>query len=150
MADAKSETVHASCVLVGNRAVLIRGPAGAGKSSLALSLLDAAGTRIAFARLVADDRVQLAAVHRRLLASAPASIAGLLEVRGLGIRRIPYEPEAVVDLVVDLAANDADRLPAASATRTTVLGVDLPRLPVAAGVDPLPIVIAGLSTAVQA
>ena len=142
-----AETVHASCVLVGNRAVLIRGPAGAGKSSLALSLLDAAGTRIPFARLVADDRVQLAAVHGRLLASVPAAIAGLLEVHGLGIRRVPHEPEAVVGLIVDLAAHDADRLPVAGALATTILGVGLPRLPVAADADPLPIVIASLSTA---
>jgi serine kinase of HPr protein (carbohydrate metabolism regulator) len=145
-----AETVHASCVLVGNRAVLIRGPAGAGKSSLALSLLDAAGARIPFARLVADDRVQLAAVHGRLLASVPAAIAGLLEVHGLGIRRVPHEPEAVVGLVVDLAATDAERLPGAHAMATTVLGVALPRLPIAAGVDPLPIVFASLSTAAGA
>jgi serine kinase of HPr protein (carbohydrate metabolism regulator) len=150
MADAEGETVHASCVLLGNRAVLIRGPAGSGKSSLALSLLTAAGTLIPFAHLVADDRVQLTAVHGRLLASVPASIAGLLEVRGLGIRRVPHEPEAVVGLVVDLAANDADRLPAAAAMTTTLLGVDLPRLPVAPGADPLPIVIASFSTAAHA
>jgi serine kinase of HPr protein (carbohydrate metabolism regulator) len=146
-----AETVHASCVLVGNRALLIRGPAGSGKSSLALALLNAAGSPpIRFARLVADDRVQLAAVHGRLIASVPASIAGLLEVRGLGIRRVAYEPEAVVGWVVDLAANDADRLPAAGALTAAVLGVDLPRLPIAPGVDPLPIVIADLSTAAHA
>jgi serine kinase of HPr protein (carbohydrate metabolism regulator) len=150
MTETKGETVHASCVLVGNRAVLIRGPAGAGKSGLALALLGAAGTRVPFARLVADDRVRLVAANGRLLASAPESIAGLLEVRGLGIRRVPYEPEAVVGLVVDLAAPDVDRVPSGKALSSAILGVTLPRLPVAAPSEPLPIVIAALSTAAHA
>jgi serine kinase of HPr protein (carbohydrate metabolism regulator) len=145
------ETAHASCVLVGNRALLIRGPAGSGKSSLALALLEAGRTRaLPFTRLVADDRVQLAALHGRLLASVPAATAGLLEVRGLGIRRVPHEPSAVVGLVVDLAATDAERLPAGGALRTALLGVELPRLPVAPGADPLPIVIACFSSAAHA
>ena len=64
----------------------------------------------------------------------PASaLAGLIEVRGLGIRRLEHEPVAVVDLVVDLAAEDAERLPAAG--ETIVCGVRLPRLAVAAGAD---------------
>jgi serine kinase of HPr protein (carbohydrate metabolism regulator) len=143
---AGGETVHASCVLVGSRAALIRGPAGSGKSSLVLSLLNAAGARIPFTQLVADDRVRLAAVHGRLLASAPAALAGLLEVRGLGVRRLPHEPEAVVGLVVDLAADDADRIPSMGSAAITILGIALPRLPIAPQADPLPIVIASFST----
>lgn len=69
---ANSATVHASAVLVGSRAVLIRGPSAAGKSQLALELLEAARTGVLrFARLVADDRVYLEAVSGRLLARPP-------------------------------------------------------------------------------
>jgi HPr kinase/phosphorylase len=140
---ADAATVHASAVLAGARAVLIRGPAGAGKSQLALSLIQAADTGLLrFARLVGDDRVHLEARHRRLLVRPAAALAGLIEVRGLGIRRLDYEPVAVVGLVVDLAAEDAERLPAAS--ETVVLGVPVRRVPLAAGVAPLPPVLAAL------
>jgi HPr kinase/phosphorylase len=140
---ADAATVHASAVLAGARAVLIRGPAGAGKSQLALSLIQAADTGLLrFARLVGDDRVHLEARHRRLLVRPATALAGLIEVRGLGIRRLDYEPVAVVGLVVDLAAEDAERLPAAS--ETVVLGVPVRRVPLAAGVAPLPPVLAAL------
>ena len=86
-----------AAVLVGARAVLIRGPAGAGKSRLALELIQAAAAGPAgLRRLIADDRVHVAAAHGRLIARAPANLAGLLEIRGIGIRRLPYEPMAVV------------------------------------------------------
>ena len=114
---ADAPTVHASAVLTGARAVLIRGGAGAGKSKLALALIDAAQTGLlAFARLVGDDRVHLEPRHGRLLVKPAAALAGLIEVRGLGIRRLAHEPVAVVGLVVDLAADDADRLPESSET----------------------------------
>lgn len=145
-ASVAAPTVHASAVLVEGGAVLIRGPGGAGKSRLALDLLRAADNgALRFARLVADDRTQLAAAHGRLLASPPAALAGLLEVRGLGIRRLDYEPTAVVRLVVDLAAADADRLPATSSLQTTIDGITLPRIAVAKGEDPLPLVVATLT-----
>jgi len=134
-------TVHASAVLAGARAVLIRGPAGAGKSQLALALIQAADAGLLrFARLVGDDRVHLEAHHGRLLVRPAAALAGLIEVRGLGIRRLDCEPMAVVGLVVDLAAEDAERLPAAS--ETVLLGVPLRRLAVAAGADALAPVLA--------
>jgi len=146
MPEPAGETVHASCVLVGARALLIRGPAGSGKSQLALALIDAGRSgRLPFARLVADDRVRLAAVHGCLIASAPEAIRGLIEVRGLGIRRIEHEPRAVVGLVIDLASKDAARLPEPAAATCEVLGVRLPRLPVAPE-HPLPIVLACIST----
>jgi HPr kinase/phosphorylase len=130
-------TVHASAVLVGARAVLIRGAAGAGKSRLALALIQAARTGLLpFARLVGDDRVHLEAHHQRLLVRPAAALAGLIEVRGLGIRRLEHEPVAVVGWVVDLAAASAERLP--EAADTTISTVELPRLAVAAGADPLP------------
>jgi len=141
-------TLHASAVLVGAGAVLIRGPSGSGKSRLVLGLLDAAKAgRLRFARLVSDDRTEIAVAHGRVLAKPPAPLAGLLEIRGLGVRRLDYEPQALVGLVVDLAAEDGDRLPAAAGRTTELDGVTLPRLPVAAGQDPLPLVIGALTMA---
>ncbi len=138
---AEKPTAHASAVLAGARAVLIRGPSGAGKSRLALALLGAAECGLLpFARLIADDRVQLEPCHGRLLVRPANSLAGLIELRGLGIRPLPYEPVGVVGLVIDLAAEDAERLP--QTLESEVLGVRLPRLAVAAGADPLLAVLA--------
>jgi hypothetical protein len=138
-------TVHASVVLVGARAILIQGPSGSGKSRLALALIEAAQSgRLRFARLVADDRVALEACHGRLVARPPAALAGLIEVRGLGIRQVAYEPAAVVGLMAELAANDAQRLPTDG--DGVVSGIRLPRLAVASGEDPLPLVLAALAT----
>jgi HPr kinase/phosphorylase len=139
-----TSTVHASAVLVGSKAVLIRGPAGAGKSQLAWRLLWSAQP---FTRLVADDRVQLEARGGRLLARPAPALAGLIEVRGLGIRRVPYEEVAAVNLVVDLAAADAARLPPREAVEVAVEGVTLPRLPVAPGKPALPVVLAFFTSA---
>jgi HPr kinase/phosphorylase len=139
-------TIHASAVLVGARGLLIRGDSGAGKSQLVLRLISAAAEgRLAFARLVADDRVFVAAVHGRLVARPPRELAGLLEIRGLGIRRLPYESAAVIRLVVDLAAAATERMPAAAATETEIEGVRLPRLAVAPGEDPFSLVMASLT-----
>jgi HPr kinase/phosphorylase len=139
--------VHASAVLTGSRAVLIRGPAGSGKSRLALALIDAAKAGlIRFARLVADDRVELTVAHGRLLVSPPSSLAGLIEVRGVGIRRVVFETVAVAGLIVDLAAADGERMPSSSARLAEISGVSLPRLPVAPGADALAAVLATLNS----
>jgi serine kinase of HPr protein (carbohydrate metabolism regulator) len=136
-ADNPAATVHASAVLTGARALLIRGPSAAGKSSLTLSLLLAAQSGLLpFVRLVGDDRVHLEAHHGCLLVRPAAALAGLIEVRGLGIRRVAHEPVAVVGAVVDLAAPDAERMPSEPST-TTVCGIELPRLAVAAEGDAL-------------
>ena len=140
-------TVHASAVLVGARAVLIRGPSGAGKSRLALALIEAARTgTLRFARLVGDDRVHLEPANGRLLVRPAEALAGLIEVRGLGVRRLHHEPHAVVGLVVDLAAADAERLPEAERQHTVIAGVSLPRLAIAAGNEALPAVLAILTS----
>lgn len=147
MSNASGTTIHASAVLVGTRAVLIRGPAGSGKSRLVLSVLDAAAAGLfRFARLVADDRVQLEACHGKLLASPPGALAGLLEVRGLGLRRVPYEAPAVIGWVVDLAASGAERLPLPADQATTINGVTLPRIAIHACTDPAPVLVAALRT----
>jgi HPr kinase/phosphorylase len=141
-----SATIHAAAVLVGARAVLIRGPSGSGKSRLALELIQAAHSGPPhFAHLVGDDRVHVEAAHGRLLVRPAATLAGLIEVRGVGIRKLPYEPRAVVGLVVDLAAA-AERLPQADQQRTELEGVALARLAVAVGEPPLSAVLALLTS----
>ncbi len=141
-------TLHASAVLLGACAVLIRGPAGSGKSLLALRLLQTGETGLfTLARLVADDRTVLEAAHGRLVARPARELAGLIEVRGLGIRRVPYEPAAVVSLVVDLAVANAKRLPDPAESAAIIAGVTLPRIAVLPGCDPLPMVAAALATA---
>jgi HPr kinase/phosphorylase len=140
---APSTTVHASAVLVGARAVLIRGPSGSGKSRLALDLIDAARTgSLLFARLVADDRVHLDNADGRLLVRPAEALAGLIEVRGVGLLRMAYEASAVVGLVVDLATTAAARLPDQESLMTEIGGIELPRLAVASGIGALPGVLA--------
>ena len=136
-------TVHASAVVVGAKALLIRGPSGAGKSRLAMGLIEAAHRgALPFARLVADDRAYVECCNGRLLVRPAEALAGLIEVHGLGIRRLAFEPVAVVGLVVDLAASDAERHLAPAVSRTAIAGVTMPRLAVAAGADALPLVLA--------
>jgi len=142
-----SPTIHASAVLVGARAVLIQGPSGSGKSQLALALLEAARNgMLPFARLIADDRADIEAVHGRLLVRPAPTLAGLIEVRGLGIRRVACEAVAVVGLLVDLAAADAGRMPETGGQSREIGGITLPRLAVAAGQNALPLVLTYLQT----
>jgi len=134
-------TIHASAVLIGAKAALIRGPAGSGKSQLVWQLLQGAQDgALPFTRLVADDRAYVEAAAGRLLVRPAQALAGRIEIRGLGIRRLPYEPVAAVGLVVDLAAADADRLPSREAGETVIHGVTLPRLAVAPAQPALPLV----------
>jgi len=145
MMAAEESTVHASAVLVGAKAVLIRGPAGSGKSQLVWGLLkSAAQGGLPFARLVADDRVHVEKRSGRLLARPPQALAGMIEIHGLGIRRVEFEALAAVGLVVDMAADDASRHPETAVT--VVAGVTLPRLAVAKGMAALPMVLAALRT----
>ncbi len=98
-------TIHASCVSLDGRALLICGDSGSGKSSLALQLI-ALG-----AGLIADDRTSLQAMDGTLQASCPDSIAGLIEARGVGIVRLPAAEPAPVTLIVDLNKTETTRLP---------------------------------------
>jgi serine kinase of HPr protein (carbohydrate metabolism regulator) len=146
-AENSTPTIHASAVLVGAKAVLIRGPSGSGKSRLALELLQAAQAgHLPFARLVADDRAHVEAVNGRLLVRPAPALTGLLELRGSGIHKFDVERVAAVGLVVDLAAEDAARLPQKEAREATIEGVRLPRLAVAADHSALPLVLAVLHT----
>jgi HPr kinase/phosphorylase len=140
-----ASTIHATAILIGAKAVLIRGPSGAGKSRLALDLLQSRA--LPFARLVGDDRVHVEGTNGRLLVRPAPALAGLIEIRGLGIRQVPHETVAVIGLVVDLAATDAARLPAEEAAQTAISGVRLPRLAVAPEQDALALVLAWLGIA---
>jgi HPr kinase/phosphorylase len=113
--------VHATAIAIDGRAVLLRGPSGAGKSDLALRLIDGG------ARLVADDQVELRRAGERVVVTAPAAIAGLIEVRGLGILRVEAVAEATLALLVDLVSSaEVDRLP--EIRREEVLGVSAPMI----------------------
>jgi HPr kinase/phosphorylase len=96
--------MHASCVAVSGRAVLIIGPSGSGKSSLALTLM-AWG-----ADLVADDQTELTRDGDRLLATCPPTTRGLIEARGVGLLTAPHTSAEIV-LVADMGATEPDRLP---------------------------------------
>ncbi len=150
MTDAADASIHATAVLVGNRAVLIRGPSGAGKSRLAFELMLAGRAgQIPPAVLVGDDRVHLQASDGHLMVRPAPRLAGLIEIRGLGIRRCDFAGEAIIGLVVDLAAADAARLPQPEALQARIYGIEIPRIPVAAGFAPLPLVVAALTTTVS-
>jgi serine kinase of HPr protein (carbohydrate metabolism regulator) len=113
-----SENLHASCVASGGRAVLIAGPSGSGKSDLALRLLDRGFT------LVSDDRTIVRKDGDKLVASAPPTIKGKLEIRGIGIVDIESINDIPVALVVDLTT-DFQRLPDDGRERL-ILGVGIP------------------------
>jgi len=123
MTALSSETLHASCVAIGGRAVLIGGPSGSGKSDLALRLIDRG------ARLVSDDYTVVRRSGAQLLAAAPPTIAGKLEVRGLGIVDVDTMEDVAVALFVDLGAQ-VQRLPEDVDT-LQVAGVKIPVLALA-------------------
>jgi len=111
--------IHATCVALGGHGVLLRGPSGAGKSDLALRLI------VGGARLIADDRVDIANEDGAVIARAPATLAGLMEVRGLGILRMEFDEAARVTCVIDLVAPaDVKRLPEPAAA--DLCGVEVP------------------------
>lgn len=92
-------TVHGTTVAIGTKGVLITGASGAGKSDLALRLIDRGAV------LVADDRTRLDVKNGRLIASPPATIAGMIEVRGIGVVEVAHIGKARVVLAIDLSAN---------------------------------------------
>ena len=144
---AADSTIHASAVLAGPRAVLIRGPSGSGKSLLAWNLINAASQGLLpFTRLVGDDRIHVVGQSNRLLVRPAETLSGLIEIHGLGIRRVPFEAVAVVGRVIDLAAADGTRHPVAEAMTVSIAGVTIPRLAVAPGMAALPMVLAALRT----
>lgn len=117
-----SETMHASCVALDGRAVLITGASGSGKSDLSLRLLDRGFT------LVSDDQTIVRKQGSKLIASAPPTIAGKLEIRGVGIVTMETVADVPVALLVELTS-EIQRLPDDSRERP-LLGVALPLISV--------------------
>ncbi len=122
--------VHATALVVGEAGLLLRGPSNSGKTSLALALIAGGARDGRFARLVGDDRVELAVANGRLLARPHPAVAGRVEVRGLGLLGADWEPACVVRLVVDLAVERAGLAPRCPDHPPTValLGLTLPAL----------------------
>ncbi|WP_316183118.1 MULTISPECIES: HPr kinase/phosphatase C-terminal domain-containing protein [unclassified Bradyrhizobium] len=143
----ETASIHASAVQVGEQAVLIRGPSGSGKSRLAFDLILAGRAgQLPPTVLVGDDRVHLATRRGEMWVSPAPALAGLIEIRGLGIRACDHVSEAKLGLVVDLMAEDAARLPNAESLRIHLNGIELPRIPVGPGFSPFPMVVAALIT----
>ena len=118
-----SETLHATSVAIDGRVVLLCGPSGAGKSDLALRLIDRG------AMLVSDDYTLLKRVDGRLIATAPQTISGRMEVRGLGIVDMPVLAEAPVALLADLFEK-VDRMPLTPVHRA-LAGINVPVMKIA-------------------
>lgn len=122
------QRLHASCVLIGEGALLITGPSGSGKSSLVLELILnpprlPSGARL-FTRLVADDQTMVENHAGRLLATAPTALSGLLEIRGQGIVKLPFTPMAKILAVAALGTGP--RLPDAYQKEIEIENVALP------------------------
>lgn len=129
----KTEIIHATCVSIGDIGVVLRGPAAAGKSDLALRLLNEANalahSEDADVQLVADDRVTLNQRDGRLFGSAPDAIAGMLEIRGLGVLSLPHRAKVELGLVVDLVPlAQVARMPEENAAPAIIAGTALPRM----------------------
>jgi HPr kinase/phosphorylase len=117
--------VHATAIAIEGAAILLRGPSGAGKSDLALRMIDGG------ARLIADDQAELRRVGTFVLVRAPAAIAGLIEVRGIGILHVEPAIEASLRLLVDLVpAGEIERLP--QHRFEEILGLPIPLIALAA------------------
>ncbi len=126
-----SETVHCSCVAIHGRAVLIGGRSGTGKSDLALRLIDRG------AALVSDDYTHVRRVEGRALASAPATIKGKIEMRGVGIIELDALDDVPVALLIDLD-EVPERLPDEERSRM-VAGIAIPVFAVNAHEDSAPL-----------
>jgi HPr kinase/phosphorylase len=127
MPERNMPNMHATCVVIGERGILITGPSGSGKSTLAMALMDDARRRGHFAACAGDDQIFLESAGGLLVARAPQATLGKLEVYGVGIVAVDAIPSAVIDLVAELVAPEhIERMPP---ERTlTLAGVDLPML----------------------
>lgn len=115
------QIMQASGVVIGGRALLIEGPPGSGKSSLTLALLDRG------AGLIGDDAVRLLRDGETIIAAPPPRIAGLIELRGIGIVHWPLAAPAPLALILTLGGPQGERLPASAGIRD-ILGVGIPVL----------------------
>lgn len=117
--------MHATTVALSGRAALIRGASGSGKSDLALRFISEFESD--GAALVSDDQTSVSLIDDRLVVRPPAPIAGLLEVRGIGPLRVPYQDSATLFILVDLVENSAvPRLPADPLPQEQIFGRSVP------------------------
>ncbi|MBO6825214.1 MAG: HPr kinase/phosphatase C-terminal domain-containing protein [Sneathiella sp.] len=115
--------IHATTVAIDQQGILLMGPSGSGKSDLALRLLEAG------AKLVSDDYTEISLEDGRLMARPPVTIAGLMEVRGMGVIKVPFLHEISLSLACDLmTASEIERFPEGPMTREFD-GYLLPTLP---------------------
>ena len=133
--------IHGTAIVIGTTGLLFVGPSGCGKSAVAHACLSAAATRGMFARLVADDQIFIEAVNGRVLARRPLPIAGLMELRGTGIARLPSIAHARMDYAVMPAKfRDMERLPPSGERHDLLPGISLPLVRLATDLpDPLAI-----------
>ena len=141
MTELSSDTIHASCVAIGGRAVLLAGRSGVGKSDLALRLIDRGAV------LVSDDYTQLLRRDGVLRAAPPATIAGKIEVRGIGILEMPHLADVEIALLIDCDA-PVIRMPEPATRR--LAGVDVPTTALAPLEAPAPLKVERLLAALPA
>ena len=129
------EMIYANALMLGETGLLLRGASGSGKSALTLRLTSWASSHGRFARLIGDDRVALVNRNGRLIARPHPAISGAIELRGLGIAPMPFEPAGVICFVVDLALEDnpPPRYPPAEVQLDRICGLSLPRWVLDAG-----------------
>lgn len=127
--DTQQFNAHGTGLVLNGVGILIRGESGAGKSLLALELIDDFEIRGMTALLVSDDRIDLSMRDSALVMSAPDSIAGLIELRGRGIIKRPFAQTSSLNLVIDLVAEQV-RFLEEDALTTKLLGVSVARCPV--------------------
>ena len=113
------KNIHATCINLNSKGVLILGDSGSGKSDLALRLIT-----MFSAKLVGDDRINIKKNNRKIIASSPDVLKGLLEVRGVGVIKINYKEETSVDLVIKLTSEKIERMP--ESLKYELDGVSLP------------------------
>jgi serine kinase of HPr protein (carbohydrate metabolism regulator) len=119
--------IHGVAVQIGRCGILIEGPAGAGKTTLAFELVERMRMKGGHGAIIADDRCLLQAAGGRLIARAPEALAGLAELSGLGIIEISHARAGIIDLAVRLVPPEAaERMPQEASC--THCGVTLPIL----------------------
>jgi serine kinase of HPr protein (carbohydrate metabolism regulator) len=122
------ELIHGTCISLRADAAILKGASGTGKSDLALRFILGTPAELGPA-LIADDQINVVAKNGALIASAPATIAGQIEVRGIGIVNLPHREQAQVRLIIQLVDNDdIPRLPPSPLPSETVCGIALPVL----------------------
>ena len=117
------ENIYATSLELNHKGILLIGPSGSGKSDLALRLI-----KEKQAVLIADDRTNIELISGTIIASCPQTIQGLLEVRGIGIVKMPYKEKSKISLIIELANNleQIERLP--QVETTTLLGIKIKKI----------------------